>query len=138
MSYATVQDLIDRFGEDELIGLTNGGEAGAYDLATIERAISDSGEEIDAYLASRYQLPLNPVPQLVTGWCCDLTRLRLNKYKSSEAVVGNAALVRTALRAAQAGRLTLQANAIDSAIGSDAIELSGGSRKFSRDSLRGF
>ena len=139
-SYATLQDLIDRFGESELIELTDrsGGEAITVDQAVVGKALADAGEEIDGYLASRYRLPLDPVPGLVTRWACDLARASLYKDGATDGIKANAATARAALRDAQTGRLTLQANAVDSAVVSDTVELASAPRRFGPGNLRVF
>lgn len=83
MSYAVVQDMVDRFGAAELVQLTDRSETptGEYDSDLIEQALSDAEAEINAYLASRYALPLAEVPQTLTRLTCDIARYHL--YGSS-------------------------------------------------------
>lgn len=58
MSYVTLQGLIERYGEAELIQLTDRLGDGVVDSATVERAIADVDAEIDAYLCRVTTLPL--------------------------------------------------------------------------------
>lgn len=86
MAYATAADLIARFGEDELIQLTDRSGAGVPDAAVVARALEDSGAEIDGYLASRYRLPLPTVPALLARIACDIARYRLWEDRASDEV----------------------------------------------------
>ncbi|PKL44320.1 MAG: DUF1320 domain-containing protein [Candidatus Riflebacteria bacterium HGW-Riflebacteria-1] len=83
MSYAVVQDMVDRFGAAELIQLTDRSETptGEYDSELIEQALSDAEAEINAYLASRYALPLAEVPETLVRLTCNIARYQL--YGSS-------------------------------------------------------
>ena len=64
MAYASTQDLIERFGEAELIRLTTPpGQALAGVVATkSDTALGDASNVIDGYLRKRYQLPLSETP----------------------------------------------------------------------------
>ncbi len=77
MPYATLQDLVDRYGEDELIQLTDDAGAGTVDVARVDRALADATNEINGYLSTNYQIPLTTVPDLVALWCVNIARYRL-------------------------------------------------------------
>ncbi|MBP9100479.1 MAG: DUF1320 domain-containing protein [Nitrosomonas sp.] len=78
MTYATQQNLIDRFGEDELIQLTDRAGLGVIDATVINRALGDADATINGYLAARYTLPLsNPVPEILERLACDIARYAL-------------------------------------------------------------
>lgn len=75
MSYCTQQDLIDRFGADELIQLTDrAGTADAIDATVLGQAIADADALIDGYLAGRYALPLASTPTALERAACDVAR----------------------------------------------------------------
>lgn len=57
MDYASVQDLIDRFGETELIQLTDPDQQ-AVQAARVERALQDAQAFANGLLAQVYRLPL--------------------------------------------------------------------------------
>lgn len=69
--YCTVQDLIARFGEDEMIALTDRNDTGDIDTAVAEQAIADASEEITAYLKDR------PISATLTRFACDLANYYL-------------------------------------------------------------
>ena len=77
MPYATLQDMIDRFGERELGQIAQGVALEVIDADRVERALADASAEIDGYVGTRYPLPLAPVPALLTRAACDVARNRL-------------------------------------------------------------
>jgi phage gp36-like protein len=86
MSYATQQDLVDRFGAEELIQLTDRTGSGSVDPAVVNRALADADAEIDGYLAAKYTLPLAPVPAALGRLACDMARYYLYDDRVTEAV----------------------------------------------------
>jgi len=86
MPYATLADLITRYGEEEIAQLTDRVGAGMPDAATALRALADADAEIDGYLAARYRLPLPTVPPLLSRIACDIARYRLWEDRASEEV----------------------------------------------------
>lgn len=84
MSYATIQNLIDAFGQKELLQLTDRERAGSINTAVAERALTDADELINSYLSQRYSLPLPTVPQVVISRACDIARFRLHKEGHEE------------------------------------------------------
>ena len=90
MIYATVQDMIDRFGEPEMIQLTDPAEQAAVQSARIQLKLDDAHALADGYLGRVYALPLAgcakpvgvgavqyvPPPQL-TRIVCDVARYYL-------------------------------------------------------------
>lgn len=83
--YCTQVDLINRFGEWELIGLTHPG-GDTLNAAALDQAIEDAGAEIEAYLGGRYALPLNPIPKVLNRIACNLARYYLHDNAVPEAV----------------------------------------------------
>lgn len=77
MSYATLTDLISRFGENETVQLTDRTGNSAVDAAVVAQALADIDALIDGYLSGRYPVPLSPVPPVLTSYACDLARARL-------------------------------------------------------------
>jgi phage gp36-like protein len=72
MPYATRTDLEERYGADELAQRESVLPAGAVD-----RALADADVEIDSYLATRYSVPMSPVPGNVTRIAAAIARYRL-------------------------------------------------------------
>lgn len=111
MAYATLADLIARFTETEIGQVADTDGSGEIDPALVARALSDAGAEIDAALVGRYQLPMNPVPELLTRICCDLARESLYADRPTDVVTDRAKRARDLLAAIAAGRMRFDAAA---------------------------
>ena len=135
MSYATINDLVKRFGEQEIIQLTDRDNlTGAVDKFRAAAAIRDAVNLIHGYLAKRYTLPLDPAPPLVTRWTCDLARWFLQPHAAPDQVKANYERTLAELREAAAGELLLGAEEV--APWSDKAEIAGPGRVFDR--MKGF
>jgi len=100
MPYAIQADMIASYGEREVIALTDRDLLGVIDPAVLADAINLASDEIDAYLNSRYALPLVNPPRLLTRLACDIARYRLcgsdaqetepvrNRYKDALKTLG--------------------------------------------------
>lgn len=86
MSYCTLQDLTDRYSQEELIQLSDRINAGVIDMDVINRAIADADGEIDGYLAGRYAAPITPVPKSLVRIGCELARYYLYDDGATEQV----------------------------------------------------
>ena len=101
--YATVDDLIDRFGEAEMIGLTDPDNT-AVQSARAQRKLEDAHALANGYVGMAYRLPLagcaKPAPQpgnpqavetvappLLARLVCDIARYYLYDDKSTEEVL---------------------------------------------------
>lgn len=78
MTYATLADLTERFGADEIKQLTDPENGAVINPAIVTAALTDADALVDAHLQGRYTLPLaTPYPLLVVNMACDLARARL-------------------------------------------------------------
>jgi phage gp36-like protein len=76
-AYCTRQDLIDRFGEEELFQLAPGA-GGQPDAARVQRACEDAGDMVDGYLRPRHPLPLTAVPRILVKLSAAIARFELH------------------------------------------------------------
>jgi len=107
MTYATQQDLYDRFGEPEIDALADRNGDGQPDPGVIDAAIAAGGETIDAYIGGRYELPLTSTPPLLTRICADLARYELYSDAVPELVQQRHDAAIKLLQAIQSGKATL-------------------------------
>lgn len=63
-AYATIQDMVRRYGQVEMIRLTvaDGQEAVAIDTVRLQDALDRAAATIDSYVRRRYQTPVTPAP----------------------------------------------------------------------------
>ncbi len=141
--YATQQDLIDRFGQTELVQLTDrtNRPATTIDETVVGRALSDADELIDGYVAKLYALPLSSVPPRLTKIACDIARYYLHgKAAEKDDPVWRAyndAI--TWLKDVAKGLVVLEADGVaPEQSGGGEVQITTPDRVFTRDSLRDF
>jgi len=135
-NYCTEQDLIDRFGEGELIRLTNPDDLDAttVDSTRLDQAIADAEATIDGYLAGPYTVPLSPVPRVITKIGCDLARYELYDEQATEHVAERKADAIRFLRSVARGEVSLGPAAGGGTVErDDRVEIESGGRTFDRD-----
>lgn len=86
MTYATQQDLVDRFGTQELAQLTDAAAGVTINGTTVARALADADAEINTRLSAHYILPLASVPAVLVRVAADLARYYLWDAQATEQV----------------------------------------------------
>lgn len=94
MPYATLQDLVTRYGRDELVAVTvlnreqDPGPDPDPDETVADQALADAAALIDSYLARRYTLPLtvDATPPKLQSAACVIARYRLHDDRASERI----------------------------------------------------
>lgn len=142
MSYCTKQDLIDRFGERELVQLTDrtNTPASMVDDTVVARALGDAGSLVDGYVGKSYSLPLPTVPEALTKVTADIARFYLHGKgldKDSPIRIAYSDAV-SWLRDIARGMINLFDNAGETppASGGGFVQTVGPVKVFNRDSLR--
>lgn len=87
-SYATKGDLVMRFGQEELVQLTDRTNMppATIDDDAVAQALADATSEIDGYIAAKYALPLASVPHRLVKVASDLARYYLHGKAADETV----------------------------------------------------
>lgn len=124
MSYASKTNMLARFGEPEVIALTDRANLGVVDDTVLAGALVEADAEIDPYLAPRHVLPLASVPKILTGFACDIARYRLcgagvtetdeirNRYKDAIRFLEQAAAGKIGLGLDAANNIAKPANTV--------------------------
>lgn len=136
--YATLDDMTTRFGQQELLELTDAAMTGNVDTNEVDTALGDATELVNGYIAARYRVPLSPVPDMVRRWCCDIARFYLHKVAVPDAVKAGHDAALQGLREVARGVVQLQATGVETAGASGETVLAVGSRTFTDGSMRGF
>lgn len=138
MPYTTQQEMIDRFGEAEVVQLTDrDGSAGAIVAQVLDQAIADADAEIDGYLAGGgYTLPLASVPAILSRIGADITRYHLYDDAATEDVRRRYDRAVALLAAIAKGTVSLGAG--DPQGSADAPQTVAPTRVFTRDDLEDF
>ncbi len=79
MAYATVRDMIERFGQTEMVRLTTPADQDLGGIVTevAEAKLDDASAQIDSYVGKRYQVPMAVPPQVIVRAACILARYDL-------------------------------------------------------------
>jgi phage gp36-like protein len=137
MAYATQQDIIDLYGEEILTIAFDRDNDGAVDTDAVDAALADASDEIDGYLAGRYNLPLADPPRILTFLAVDIAL-----YKGSvETVVTDERRRRyqdavTYLTRVAEGKIRLLPDDPSAPMGGSGASFSAGPRRFTRESMR--
>lgn len=139
MAYSTLLNLITRFGETEILQLTDRDNIEEIDDNVINAAINRASSRIDVACRGRYGLPLNPVDPLIIDIECDLARYYLYEDHATEAVEKRKDMALNDLKLIANGSLTLSATAAAAGASSTGMpEFETGDRIFTRRSMDGF
>jgi phage gp36-like protein len=108
-AYITTQQLVDRFGLDELIQVSNPSDptATAINDTRVSNAVADISALIDAKLGARYAVPLTSVPLVLQNIACDLVRARLYDDRIPDRIADREKAALKLLDDIAAGNLTL-------------------------------
>lgn len=141
MSYCTQQDLIDRYGESELIELTDREQVGEINTAILDRAISDADGEIDGYLI-KFVRPIAPVPKVLVRIACDITRFYLYDDQATDLVEKRYFNAVKFLQGVSRGEISIGVDVAgvtpESSTGGGKPQMAVGQRVFNSDTLKGF
>lgn len=140
MTYAVKQDLIDRFGELELIQLTDRTSSVPtnVDDVVVGRALADANAWIDGYLVKLYALPVAAPPPVLVKIAADIARFYLHGEAASDSVRRAFEDAEAWLRDVSRGVIGLEIAGVPAAQpGGGAVRVEGPVRVMSRDSLRG-
>jgi phage gp36-like protein len=137
MSYATLQNLLDRGLGPELVELgyaTDGTDASVTD------ALQDADAEINSYItAANTPTPLNPVPRVIVLRAIDIARYKLWRDRASEKVAADYAAATAWLKLLATGQINLGDNAVATVEEqSNTPQSSANERMFTKDTLSSF
>lgn len=88
MTYAVKQNLIDRYGNTEIVQLADRTNVPptTIDDTIVNRAVEDADGIINSYLSARYELPLASTPPLLVKLACEIARYQLYEDAAPERV----------------------------------------------------
>lgn len=141
MTYATLQQLIDRFGEHTLVQATDRGAVatGAIDAGVVDRALADTDAEINGYLAGRYVLPLVETPPLIADKALAIAIYKLHVFAPDPKIKDDYEQAMKALREIASGVIRLPAQGVEPAVtGNSGVRFIDRARPLTPESLTGF
>ena len=144
MSYASVQTMINRYPNRDLVQLTNEDPAATtVNAAPITLALADASAEIDGYIEARFALPLSDAPAVLNRLATDIAMYRLQtlrplhdlqdarqRYEDAVAMLEKVASGALTLGIAADGQEPQVAGAVETVQGPDRV--------FNRGNLKGY
>ena len=130
--------MLARYSETELVQLTDDAGAGVVDEDRVNRALAGAASIADGYIASKYQLPIDPVPDFIVDAVCAIARFRLYRETPPEGVKDAHNMAIKSLKDVASGSLKIDSGTEEQVIRPGAVLIEGADRIFSRDKLKGF
>lgn len=139
-NYITKADIIEQLPELFLTQLTDDEGLGITNETRVNAAIDDAEGEADGYLSARYVTPLSPVPNAVQKFTADIAIYNLfsrkdqvppdreKRYESAVKFFANASK----------GIVNLGAAKPEPSNSPGGVEISGNTRRLTRDKMEGF
>lgn len=141
MSYASQADLVDRYGEDALIDLTDRADppAGAIDAGVVTRALDDTDALIDGYLKGRYKLPLASPPPLLRDLAEQIAIYKLHRNQAADKIANDYQGALKVLAQIAAGTVRLDVAGVEpEASGTAQVRTADRDRDMTPCNLKGF
>ncbi len=79
MTYASLEDLTERAGTDEILQIADRDDDLVADPDVIDAALAHADNIVNGYIASKYPLPLATTPPLVLTWATSIARYFLHR-----------------------------------------------------------
>lgn len=140
MPYASLPDLIERAGEDEILQVADRDDDGVADPDVIEAALIHADNTVNGYLATRFVMPLSAVPAIVVTWAVAIARYHLHRQGAPDYVVRDYKDAIAALKDAARGLVAVPGvDGLAPAQSSQgAVRVDGPEPVFSREKLGGW
>lgn len=140
MSYATIDDLSARMGEDELLQVADRDISGAADGEVVAAALNQADDRINAALGVRFRLPLSSTPAVVKAWAVSIARYTLHRDGAPDHVVRDYKEAIADLDRAARGTLAVPgAEGVEPVTaGADTVSHTASEPSFTRDKLEGW
>lgn len=141
MPYASLVDLTERAGEQELLDVADRDNDGTVDPDVVEAALLHADNVANGFLAVRYRLPLAAVPDLLRTWCVAIARYYLHRDNAPDNVVRDWKDATTSLEKMAKGTIDLPVTEGEPepvAGDSGSVSIVGPEPVFTRENLRGW
>jgi phage gp36-like protein len=141
VSYATQQQLVDKFGQQMMLDLTDRASppAGEIDATVVDRALADADALINGYLKGRYQLPLATTPQLLVTLAEAIAIYNLHTQIVPDKIRKGYEDALVTLKQIATGIVRLDVAGVEPpASGSNGVRVNDRARDMTPDNLKGF
>lgn len=81
MAYCDQDDILEQVDSETVIQLTDDSDVGVIDESIVTRAIERADAEINAHCQGRYDIPLDPVPDIIRDKSTDIAIYHLHSRR---------------------------------------------------------
>jgi phage gp36-like protein len=141
MSYASLDILTDRYGENMLVMLTDRTDVptGMIDEDVVNRALSDTDAVIDGYLAARYALPVADVPPLLADLAQAIAIYKLHRTATDPKIEEDYKQALKTLEQIATGKVRLPIDGVEpSGSGDTGVRITDRERPLTAANMKGF
>ncbi len=140
MTYASKQNMIDRYEEQVLIELTDRAvpQTNAIVDAVLNQSLADADALINTYLAGRYSLPFSTAPDVLRRHACAIAFYDLHRGRYPDEVRKDFEDTLKFLVALGRGEAKLDAGGLEPDSSPAEARVEGPQRMFNRTSLEGY
>lgn len=131
-----LSDLETRFSVQTITQLSDPGNTGQLQLPVVDQALQDADDEINGYVGSIYQLPIQNPPTLLTLIAADIALYRLYADLPTDTASSRYKAAIDKLRDIAKGVIKLDVSGVEPPLRADLIDMQAAPRLFSRRSLR--
>lgn len=141
MTYATLENLTERYGADMLLGITDRATppAGAIDTVVVARALANADATINGRLGTRFVVPLAETPPEIREIAEAIAIWKLHVYKPDEKIEADYKEAMKTLEGMAAGSVVLHATTLAPVeTGGTGARLTDRDRPLTAENLRGY
>lgn len=141
MTYATLQQLTDRYGAGMLVMLTDHAAVatGEIDETVVARALADTDALIDLHLKGRYALPLAEVPPMLADIAQAIAIWKLHRHEPDRKIEADYRDAMKLLVEIRDGRLRLSIEGVaPPGTGGTGARITDRDRPLTAENLKGF
>lgn len=140
MTYATLEQLTQRYGESLLVQITDRGEVptGAIDTEVVERALKNTDGFINGFLG-RYKLPLVVVPDPLPDLAQSIAIYKLHRFEPDTKIKDEYNAARRQLRDIADGLFKLSAEGVETpGTAGNGVRITDRERPLTEANLKGY
>lgn len=141
MTYATLQNLTERYGAEMLLGITDRATppAGVIDSTVVDRALANADATINGRLGTRYAVPLVETPPEIREIAEAIAIWKLHVYKPDEKIEADYKEAMKTLEGMAAGSVVLNAQTLAPVeTGGSGARLTDRERPLTAENMKGY
>jgi len=141
MAYCDLNDILGQMDEADVIRYTDDAGTGSVNTDAVNKAIAGADAIINGHISARYNVPLSPVPAIITTLAVDIAGYKIGSRRGSapEDVRKKFEDAVRFLDKVSSGKAFIPgATSAPASASNDAVKITSDTRLFTRSSMGGF